>query len=427
MAKSRGRTSRVLLVAACLVAACASAGTTSPAASRPSTAELSASPVVPTTPPTGSPSQAPSGTWSGLTWSNPTFLGAWATPSDIVVWHGQYVVVGQVQDEATTRGAAWISADFQTWQRTLLEGPAAGTSSISTILVTAAGLVALGVSGIEHCASGEGGTCVPLPVVSWTSADGRNWQRAPAAATLKGATISGIVSSGAGIVAVGETTWNAPDIWISSDADVWTREPLLSAVFESAHFADIAVVPSGYIIVGWTGGGPPSCCAGDNDPARRPAAWISTDGRTWQAASFTDAGLTPGDELERVFVGANGLMAWGSIDDVPLWGSPDGRTWTATPLADASDPILVHAADGTRLIGTSYTGHNQIAFWTSSSGLAWQPLADLGAINEMPVWEGGGNVATANNEFVLPVALVAFGENGTTQSPMWLAPAVISR
>ena len=78
----------------------------------------------------------------------------------------------------------------------------------------------------------------------------------------------------------------------SADGLTWDRlEP--SPVFDDAYLSDVESYPGGFVIVGRIGDAntfSPTPTPG----VGRPAAWISTDGRTWTAANVAgDAGAGP--------------------------------------------------------------------------------------------------------------------------------------
>lgn len=156
-----------------------SPGTGAPApASAPATA---ATAPAPTPTPTAS---ATGGAWTGLRWDAPTLALPDENIGPVIVWDGTYVAVGQLQTANGSEAAAWVSADWHIWKRTLLDVPAAGDSTLGRVFPVGSRLVAIGSSGTLHCVPppGEGQVCDPLPAAVWISAtccrmDLRGWPR----------------------------------------------------------------------------------------------------------------------------------------------------------------------------------------------------------------------------------------------------------
>jgi hypothetical protein len=386
--------------------------------------------ATPAATPTSSPaptsaSSATGGAWTGLRWEAPALTAPYVSISDVVAWRGGYVAVGQSQNpKGGTQAAAWSSTDWRTWSRTLLDVSEASDSALSRVLPVGSSLVAIGTSGVQHCAppQGEGQVCDPLPIALWTSADGRAWQRAPTPTDLAGVSLADVAAAPSGLVLVGDTGWDRPGIWVSADGVAWHRESLPPDVFAKAHFAGIVAAHGGWVLTGFTGGSKPVCCAGFSPKDTTPAAWFTSDGTSWHAASVDGAKEARGDWMGRVFVGRDGLVAWGSPDASNGWTSPNGRHWGARPKP-VGYPVIPQASDGQRIVGESYVDRDRLAFWVSTDGAAWQPLPATGAADQMPAWSGSGG-SWADAEFLFPGALGLIGQNGTERFPLWLADAV---
>lgn len=423
--RSRSPRLRALLVAGLtfLLSGCAASSTTAPSVAPSAAPSLTPSPVVATPSPTVA-SSAAHGAWIGLDWQSPVELAPYESVFDAVAWGGGYVAVGQFQNPAGHgQAAAWFSADWHGWTRTSLDVPAAGDSSILRVLPVGPNLVAIGSSGVLHCVppEGEGMVCDPLPTAIWTSADGHSWKRQPTPAALAGVTVADLAAGPNGLVLVGDTGWTQPGIWTSADGVGWNRQSLPKDIFASAHFDGIASAAGGWVITGYTGGSAIHCCTGSAGDTT-PAAWFSSDGMVWQAATVEGAAAETGDQIGRVFADRGGLVAWGGRDGSTGWTSPDGRRWSARP-ASASSPVNPEASDGDRIVGASYAGGNGETFWVTTDGASWQPLTASGATDKMPSWPGIG-VSWATSEFLFPNALGLVGENGTTSFPLWLAEVV---
>jgi hypothetical protein len=183
------------------------------------------------------------------------------------------------------------------------------------------------------------------------------------------------------LVAVGFTAlhgvWTA-DAWTSGDGLHWTlasidRRPgsFAEAVTTTADGAIVAVGRSG----------------------ADPAAWISSDGKTWTA---TQVGrLAPADlpaEPERMTTVLRtdfGLLAGGSAGpelgarEARLWRSDDGRTWTALGdvegRSDAEVAGIARGPEGYVALGRLGDGQRSTGSiaWRSANGEAWTRIDDL--------------------------------------------------
>ena len=142
---------------------------------------------------------------------------------------------------ATGYGGIWFSSDARSWKNMLTpELPGGSSPSVSDVVATSHGLVAVGTAG-------EPGTNHGVAAV-WTSPDGRAWTRVrdsalePSTPPIPGnntspdrSSIAAIVRGGPGLVAVGEVfsgTFNGPTlvtscctptVWTSRDGSTWTR------------------------------------------------------------------------------------------------------------------------------------------------------------------------------------------------------------
>jgi hypothetical protein len=364
------------------------------------------------------------GQWTALRWEAPVFTRQFETIGDVIAWNGGYVSVGQSQNaQGEMQAAAWASADWSSWDQTLVDAPVAGGSSLLRVLGLGSRLVGIGWSGVQHCLppEGEAQVCDPLPIAVWSSADGRSWVHEAPTAAFDRAQIVGAVAADGFIIAVGGTGWNEPGIWTSADGTSWQAEKLPAEQFANAHLMSIATVPGGMVVTGSTGGKEPGCCVGGQSDTT-PAAWFSTDGLRWQRAAVVGGAAAIGDAIGPVFVGANGMIALGQGENTSGWGSTNGRLWTAA-RPQTGDPIFAQASDGRRIIGTSFADGDHLAMWVSSDGTTWSALKAIGASDKMPSWSGDTG-PTADEAFLFPDALGLVGQDGTGRTPMWLATGV---
>jgi hypothetical protein len=196
------------------------------------------------------------------------------------------------------KGAVWTSEDGQTWTRTT------GMPTFSNV-VHAAGAY-LGV------------TQEPIPDPVWRSVDGRTWTPAAGPKELGPGTISDLIATPLGLIAVGSTETPAQATavsWRSLDGRSWTRSSVQASLV-GASMSRVAA--SGSMIVA-TGRGP--------DLAR---VWWSTDGLNW-TADRDDVFGAPASSIDGLVSGSSGFVVSGTIDqDSPpfgVWASSDGRGW----------------------------------------------------------------------------------------------------
>ena len=356
-----------------------------------------------------SPTAAPAADWTALRWSKPVTISATALPADILLWQGSYVAVGSDRD----RAAAWTSPDLETWTPASVEGfPLAHAGIGQPVEAPGGGLIALGVHGHLHCEVGEGATCDPLPVALWTSADGRSWRGRAAPKVFAGATVAAVAAGPGGILAVGDTGWDHPAAWFSTDGRSWSRERLRATLFRHAEFQGLTAYRGRWVLTGLTDPEQVMCCTGSFHARLKAAAWYSADGRSWKRASVESA------KQETMFfasAGPGGLVSGGFDTD---WVSADGRSWRTSPR----DPdIGAVASDGERMIGVSQGDNDELELWVSTDGRSWQALTDAGDVASKPSWNDGVNVF-AEDYLLLPTGLAIIGldpEDAT--SPLWLA------
>lgn len=372
---------------------------------------------------TPSASAADDAVWAGLAWTAPIRSEPPAIVSDLIATPNGFVAVGFQGAAPGSAAAAWASPDLGTWTQTLLDAPAAGDSGLQWVRPTSDGLVAIGTSGVLQCIppEGEGQVCDPLPIAIWTSSDGASWTRARQAPVLVGVRAASVASDGETVILVGDAGWTHPGIWRSSDGAIWVSANPQPDTFAEAHFDAVAVIPGhGWVVTGSTGGSEPECCVGHNADAT-PAAWFSADGNTWEPARVVDAAASRGDVIGPVFAGRDGLVAWslGEQDNDFGWQSPDGRTWTALSKP-TGNPITPRAADGARIIGTSFDGADRVAEWISTDGLRWNRLAPSGDLGHRPTWSDGGN---ADAVYLLPGGVAWIGRDVDGSPILWRTTA----
>ena len=403
-----------------------------------------APPLATGTPSVGSPqpAQSPgigavSGPWSGLRWSAPLGIPDASFVTSMVSFDGALYAAGEAVSGTVAEAAVWRSADGRTWTRLGRAGSQFAGAQMVVLVVTRDGLVAWGADGQGACqGQGAAATCSPAPLMLWISPDGVTWTPIADASPFAGATISAIADGPAGLVAVGDTGWNAPAIWVSGTGATWTRLEL-GAAFAQAHLSTVRAAGPGYVVGGGTGSQQVSVTGGpDGTVPTTAAAWWSADGRTWTKASVEGPG-SGGSNLAMIYAGSEGLVAVGATSDgrdSAAWTSPDGRTWVpiaasvsgAAPGA-ASLPSYTLADDGTHILAVADTSQPLLSYWVSTNGTDWRELALSGATatdpaNAVPQQTG----RWLRQVFLVPDGLVAtgWGTGDTTGTPVWHATAV---
>jgi hypothetical protein len=203
-----------------------------------------------------------------------------------------------------TRAAVWSSPDALHWTR----APAAAaldTAFMSGVAHGGQGFVAIGSAADKsRPASGPGET--PTRTAIWTSRDGVNWTRVAQAGIPQQISESGLEAVAAGpgsFVAIGSKS--AGDgiaaVW-STDGSTWTPS---AGDFSGAASTSIAATPGGYLLVGSPPGPPSPFLRSSPTPAPTPACpsliWSSVDGRVFTCA----AGAPSDDSFVRLAIAAS--------------------------------------------------------------------------------------------------------------------------
>lgn len=225
--------------------------------------------------------------------------------TSVVATHAGFLAAGYQGPEFGPADAAmWTSPDGARWAA--VDVPRAD-SRITGVAADGERLVAVGRVSSDDAA------------VSWTSEDGRHWQRSPSQASLDGAVMLSVAPLAYGWVAVGTTaSGEEAAAWISDDGLTWRRAPsqrsFLSPSTYAAHaeMSDVTAAPDRLVAVGWNSSG--------NGAA---VVWTSTDGLAW-TRDPNEAGFSGGG-MHAVAVGHDMLIAVGST------GWPDthaATTWS---------------------------------------------------------------------------------------------------
>lgn len=368
------------------------------------------------------PSAARPDNWTGLRWSAPSVMPSAEGISDIVYYNGQYIAAGRAGQTNSSGGqlpvGIWHSPDGTTWTQVSLDPTMFDNANLAGLVKTdTLGLIAWGTMGDPVCnGQGAGMTCGPVPVRIWTSPNGTDWSRVADMTMFKGATIQGVAYGLLGLVAVGDTGFNEPAIWVGDPGTVWQRQTLDPTVFKDAHFASISYTVDGYVIGGSTGGTAPLPGGAQPLDTGSAAAWRFY-GQTWTKATVYRNGQV-GTSLGGIAVGASGMVAVGPANGgkvVTGWVSSDGNVWLPVPIGGnyagaptsrpgvAILPANTVTGDGTHLVAQGSDGSG-LHVWISSDGVTWR---------EMPFSGATGTVSTSINQmFVVGDGLIAISGDG---------------
>ena len=361
-----------------------------------------------------SPSVPPgrAGAWTELRWSGPSVVPDQGVFSAAVAWREGYVAIGSASGASQRVGAAFASADGVRWQRTT---PESTFSEIPAYMVaTSTRLIAL-----------ANRPAPPASVVAWVSLDGRGWQAEPDLA-LAGAIVSQVAIRDGVVLALGTDASGRAATWRSEDGGRWTHTPASPA----GVVRGIAAVDDGFLALG-RDGAPDVGSGGVGLPGLgRPAAWWSSDGRTWSAVQVEGVDAV-GAQLIEVFRVEDGYFAVGSDTTTPgqnarsplIWISADARDWRILgPPAQWGRA----GANGRQAVIFSRTdfGTVNLGAWSSQDGRDWTQVKFSGDVLHMPGYEpAGGQTSWVDRIFVMSRGIIVLGQ-ADGQLTAWFAEAV---
>ena len=332
------------------------------------------------------PAPPASASWTGLDWRRLSGDDPLTLVASVLKWPRGYLAVGRLAVPPAT--PVWTSADGARWDTLPFDTSTTFWPGMNVIGVAhlGAGLVAL-TEMAQWC--GEPCPLVYiLPVISWTSPDGRTWTphvlppewlaSPPGQAPLFATGPAGLIVASSG---------PASRLAASTDGSHWS---LLPAGAFPARFAldDLRGTATGYVALGrWM-----SATNG-----REAASLRSGDGRTWSATptilpTASAGGADVGRTGTSLILARDGMVAVGRGAATPgaalWWQSADGRAWRALPAFPpvgsaacagsgcSPTPNGALVGDGQRMVAVR--GGADTAAWTSSDGLAWRRLRVTG-------------------------------------------------
>lgn len=272
----------------------------------------------------------------------------------------------------------------------------------------------------------SGGERMPFPGSSdeWVAAvtpfdgmlvAGGSWRRSGSTATqVQGVWVLGSEDRDAAIwLGSGEpTTWQR----IESDA-------LAGDLDEAIH--DLVALNGGLVAVGRAQRLP--SFGSTSSPIHDAAAWVSTDGTTWERVDDPD-GIFSGEGVDTAFTAAvsDGRTAWvfgaddrGGRDDLAAWTTTDGASWsrmtlTGDGVSSTTGFTIGDAAWGPRglvVVGTELGEPRTPVIWHSVDGGSWTRIDPVGEGELVAVAAAAtGFVAvghTSVDDEVVPLLLVS--------------------
>jgi hypothetical protein len=284
-------------------------------------------------------------------------------PTDDQPWS----VFGSVFDPEsdTSKATTWTSDDGRSWERQeQAPDDSDVTESFSAAADSDSGRYAVGWVG-----DGEAGDAAV-----WRQEDDGRWDRidAPEMGGEHEQWASDVVSNGSGIlVAGGESVWGEvrARLWFSPDGESWQAVdggpggPFDTSGRESLR--DIAPLGEGFVAVGSRNA--------DND--QDGVAWYSPDGQDWTQAEAPTLGGDGRQSLQSVTVAGDVVVAGGYNSDLSgqgkpvVWRSRDGQQWgPASDTLPLPDSTRTAAADLT--IRSLTVGDGGIV---AAGGSDWRP------------------------------------------------------
>jgi hypothetical protein len=272
------------------------------------------------------------------------------------------------------------------WRR-VSDGPWTLVSSLTQV---SAGTDLAELSAVTH--GPHGWLAVgPGPLVL-TSSDGTTWRSSSgitqdlagvsavqAASGPHGYVITGTVAEPGGAY--------SRDVWWSPDLVAWTKARDVNDTGGSSRVLAVAAGPVGFV------------SAGSHD--KLPAAWTSSDGRTWTAVSMPlPTGATAG-VIQQVAVNGSHVVALGrqttahGVQPLAERSDDGGKTWQPVPFTAPGPGVRFTAltASGGGFTAAAQFGSSggttAAAVWTSANGTSWARSSVSG------LTDGGSHAITA--------------------------------
>jgi hypothetical protein len=272
------------------------------------------------------------------------------------VVEGELTAIGHVGDASRPARQIWTTTDGLVWAEIKQVDPMrfGFPGGYRDVAKGSAGWIAQAYEIIE-AESGLGHV--------FFSPDRRTWREV----TLPSYAITTIASDGPAFAYVGVVIANTKQptmSWTSMDGETWTSHPFPELPQYDSVMA-IAGAGGGFAVTG-------QHFVTDTE-ASQPLGWWSSDGTSWEPASFAGLPGPAGEAAPREIVESPvGLIATGNGDPLrnALWTSEDGKAWTqVAPLPDegADDLAFNQWPDGRVLLFTR-SRHDEPVVWLGTSG-----------------------------------------------------------
>ena len=334
--------------------------------------------------------------WSAIHWQRLASDNPLRLVRSVLRWRGGYIAVGSRGPTTTPvltsqDGGTWMPFQVDTantfWPGLLVVG----------IAQVPSGLVALTLlDGSYQCGSACPTYSPALPLMAWTSLDGRSWTPNT-------------------IPDFGElATWHGPPLLAAGPAGLVVASPegptRLATSVDGIHWRTLpaSALPAGVTLRALVGRATGFTAVG-YVPAHadrfRAVAMQSRDGVTWtgpfplpvvSASGVSLPGIGASWAANGLVAARSGLIATGTVVATPgaslWWQSDNGRDWRALPdwppLGPTScnpggegcgmQPNGTLVGDGQRMV--ALRGGADAAVWTSTDGRTWQRLLATGDI-----------------------------------------------
>jgi hypothetical protein len=285
------------------------------------------------------PSVGPAaGAWSGLDWvdagrSFPKQPGSGRTTFSARVfgWSRGYVAF-------TSDGASQADTESSTWSHDGLHWSSGRRLDWSGLdgEVSVVGIVE-GPGGLLAIGERSSGTCGGPPTIGalWTSADGASWRRVPLPKDWHGSRVATVDAGSTGYIATGTLSDGAtPAAWLSSDGRSWHVTRLTGSTFGTFKVNGATNFAGGYVIAGAVLG--PDGCGGA--ASLTGSLWWSADGNSWARSALPGASSAADASMNVRRIDDRALVAVETASDAsgdPLqqaWISLDGHRWSSVAV-----------------------------------------------------------------------------------------------
>jgi hypothetical protein len=254
------------------------------------------------------------------------------------------------------------------------------------------------LTSVTHGPAGWLAVGAPGPIVL-TSADGTVWGMAGGniAQDLTGVSAVAATSGPAGYVIVGKLVAAGgscvADVWWSPNLTSWTRAHDVNDTTGSSQVLAVAAGAHGFVSVGSHDG--------------KPAVWTTANGRSWKTIVLPVPDGAASAVLQQVAINGNRVVALGQATPAAGTGASTtgagtvpfaelsvdgGATWQQMPFnspgPDTTFTALTTAGSagftGAGLFGPP--GQQNVAVWTSATGVSWKPSQSSG-LNGSEAWQ----------------------------------------